>query len=105
LLRRGLLPVIEKGLECLLAGDRWCNVILDVPRSGFWEYTGGHADLRRQRRDQPVRLVGVGRIRATQKDVPVQINGNDLVASLLAGIGPNGAKTRSRPDSRVRTPW
>ena len=84
-LRGGPLPVIAAGVAQATGGA----VILDTPRS-FWEYT---EDMQIFGISAATNLVGwsVSAEASYQKDVPVQINGNDLVASLLAGIGPNGA--------------
>ena len=83
-LRGGPLPVVAAGVAQATGGA----VVLKVPRS-YWEYP------------EDIHVFGVSAATnlfswsvsaeaSYHQDVPVQINGNDLVASLLAGVGPNG---------------
>jgi hypothetical protein len=79
---RSLMPILEKPLEAAMGGA------VDLkPGTGFWEYP------------EDIQIYGVSAATnlggwstsaelSYQVDVPVQINGNDLVAAGVLGIGP-----------------
>jgi len=83
-LRGGPLPAIVAGVAQATGGA----VILTPPRS-YWEYP---EDIQVFGVSAATNLFGwsVSAEASYHKDVPVQINGNDLVAALLSGIGPAG---------------
>jgi hypothetical protein len=79
---RSLMPVIEAGLEQALGGA------VDLKSgTGFWEYP---EDIQIYGASIATNLfsVSVSGEYSYQKDVPVQINGNDLIAASVLGIGP-----------------
>jgi hypothetical protein len=82
---RSLMPVLEKGIEASLRANG-INVDLE-PGKGLWEYP------------EDVKVFGISAATnlfgwstsaefSYSTDVPVQINGNDLVAAGIFGIGP-----------------
>jgi hypothetical protein len=85
LLLRSLMPNLEKGLEAQLAANG-INVNLE-PGKGFWEYP---EDIQVYGISAATNLFGWSTSAefSYTKDAPVQVNGNDLVASGIFGIGP-----------------
>lgn len=79
---RSLLPVLEKPIEAALGGA------VDLkPGTGFWEYP---EDIQIYGISAATNLFGWSTSAEVshQIDVPVQINGNDLVAAGVFGVGP-----------------
>jgi hypothetical protein len=79
---RSLLPVLEKPIEAALGGA------IDLkPGTGFWEYP---EDIQIYGISAATNLFGWSTSAeiSHQIDVPVQINGNDLVAAGVFGVGP-----------------
>ena len=86
---RSLLPALEKPIEAALGGA------IDLkPGVGFWEYP---EDIQIYGISAATNLfsTSVSAEVSYQMDVPVQINGNDLVGAGVLGIGPY----RERPGS------
>jgi hypothetical protein len=82
---RSLMPILEKGIEANL---RAAGINVDLePGKGFWEYP---EDLQIYGISAATNLFGWSTSAefSYQADVPVQINGNDLVAAGIFGIGP-----------------
>jgi hypothetical protein len=83
---RSLMPVLEKGIEANL---RAAGINVDLePGKGFWEYP---EDLQVYGISAATNLFGWSTSAefSYSTDVPVQINGNDLVAGGIFGIGPS----------------
>ncbi|HWJ07533.1 MAG TPA: DUF1302 domain-containing protein [Steroidobacteraceae bacterium] len=83
---RSLMPGVEKGLEQFLAGNGITGVDLESGR-GFWEYP---EKMRIFGLTAATNLLGwsVSAEMSYQEDVPVMVNGNDLIGAGILGIGP-----------------
>lgn len=79
---RTLLPAVEKGLEAALGGA----VDLETSK-GFWEYP---EDIQIYGLSAATNLFGFSTSAelSYQKDVPAQVNGNDLITASVLGEGP-----------------
>jgi hypothetical protein len=85
LLLRSLMPALEKGLEAQLKAN---GITIDLePGKGFWEYP---EDIQVYGLSAATNLFGWSTSAEFSyvKDYPVQVNGNDLVAAGIFGIGP-----------------
>ncbi len=79
---RGLMPGVERGIEAALRGA----VDLE-PGKGFWEYP---EDIRIFGMSAATNLFGwsTSAEMSYQTNVPVMVNGNDLIGAGILGIGP-----------------
>jgi Protein of unknown function (DUF1302) len=82
---RSLMPILEKGLEASLAASG-INIDLESGK-GFWEYP---EDIQVYGVSAATNLFGWSTSAEFSyvKDAPVQVNGNDLVAAGIFGVGP-----------------
>ena len=90
---RSLMPGVEKGIEGILA-SRGINIDL-TPGRGFWEYP---EDLRIYGMSAATNLFSWSTSAefSYQENVPLMVNGNDLIGAGVLGIGPYRDRARSR---------
>lgn len=97
---RSLMPGLEAGYEGILAG-------LGAPQDlksgvGFWEYP---EDMHIFGLSAATNLFGwsVSAEASYQQNIPAQVNGNDLIAGSVIGIGPYRAETSKVSKGHVNT--
>ncbi len=94
---RGLMPAVEKGLEAALGG-----AVDLVPGRSYWEYP---EDIRIFGLSAATNLfsTSVSAEFSYQENVPVMVNGNDLVGAGVLGIGPYRSKAAVAQAQSVNT--